>query len=119
MNYLLNLGFSLLAVNNGNFDPDNSNSDPLLRSSVWLSGGASLPLQDNFYQILSPLNQADWSFAQESTTPLQVYANQGYNILVRVFQATSPSTSYKLLMNAVFGQGTDTLRLPGCSPRWW
>ncbi len=109
MNYLLNLGFSLLAVNNGNFDPDNSSPDPLLRSSVWLSGGASLPLQDNFYQILSPLTQADWSFAQESTTPLQVYANQGYNILVRVFQATSPSTSYKLLMNAVFGQGTDTL----------
>src|SRR5208282_320129 len=64
---------------------------------------------DNFYQILSPLTQADWSFAQESTTPLQVYASQGYNILVRVFQATSPSTSYKLLMNAVFGQGTDTL----------
>jgi len=110
MNYLLNLGFSLLANADGNFEPDNSNSDPLLRSSVWLSGGAGLPtLQDNFYQIMTPLSQTDWSFVQEATTPLQVQADGQYNLLVRVFQATSPSTSYKLLMNAVFGQGSETV----------
>jgi hypothetical protein len=106
MNYLLNLGFSLAATGKGNFQPDNSNPDPLLRSSVWLSGGANLPAQDSFYQISSPLNQSDWSFAQEATSPLQVYANQAYNLLVRVFQADSPtSTSYKVMLNAVFGQG--------------
>jgi hypothetical protein len=109
MNYLLNLGFSLAATNNGNFQVDNSNSNPLLRSSVWLSGGANIPLQDNFYQINQPLTQADWSFAQESANPLQVYANQGYNILVRVFQTDTPvSTSYNLMLNSVFGQGTET-----------
>lgn len=109
MNYLLNLGFSLLATNDGNFQPDNSNSNPLIRSAVWLSGGAQLPpVQDNFYQIMSPLSQSDWTFVQEAGSPLQVYAGQGYNIFVRIFQVTSPSTSYKLLMNAVFGQGSDT-----------
>lgn len=110
MNYLLNLGFSLLANNNGNFDPDNPNAATLNRSSVWLSGGAQLPtMQDNFYQIMTPLDSTDWTFVQDATSSLQVYANQGYNLLVRVFQATSPSTSYNLLMNAVFGQGSDTL----------
>jgi hypothetical protein len=110
MNYLLNLGFSLLANNEGNFDPDNDNADVLLRSSVWLSGGALLPpIQDNFYQINSPLTQSDWSFVQDATSPLQVYANQGYNLFVRVFQSISPQTGYNLLMNAVFGQGADVV----------
>ncbi|MGA9966309.1 MAG: hypothetical protein WBQ10_14015 [Terriglobales bacterium] len=108
MNYLLNLGFSLAAKSAGNFQPDNSNTNPLLRSAVWLSGGALLPpLQDSFYQILSPLTQTDWTFVQEASNALQVYANQGYNLLVRVFQADTPtSTSYKLMLNAVFGQGS-------------
>jgi hypothetical protein len=109
MNYLLNLGFSLAATNNGNFQADNSNSNPLLRSSVWLSGGANIPVQDNFYQINQPLTQADWAFLQAAASPLQVHANQGYNILVRVFQTDTPvSTSYKVMLNAVFGQGTET-----------
>jgi hypothetical protein len=108
MNYLLNLGFSLAAKSAGNFQPDNSNTNPLLRSAVWLSGGALLPpLQDSFYQILSPLTQTDWTFLQEASSALQVYANQGYNVLVRVFQADSPaSTGYNLMLNAVFGQGS-------------
>jgi hypothetical protein len=110
MNYLLNLGFSLAAKSSGNFQVDNSNADPLLRSAVWLSGGALLPpLQDNFYQILTPLPQTDWTFAQEASSPLQVYASQGYNLLVRIFQSDSPTmTSYKLMLNAVFGQGSST-----------
>jgi hypothetical protein len=108
MNYLLNLGFSLAAKSAGNFQPDNSNTNPLLRSAVWLSGGALLPpLQDSFYQIMSPLTQTDWTFLQEASTGLQVYANQGYNLLVRVFQADTPtSTGYNLMLNAVFGQGS-------------
>jgi hypothetical protein len=110
MNYLLNLGFSLAAKSAGNFQPDNSNTNPLLRSAVWLSGGALLPpLQDSFYQIMSPLTQTDWTFLQEASSALQVYANQGYNVLVRVFQADSPtSTGYNLMLNAVFGQGTSS-----------
>jgi hypothetical protein len=110
MNYLLNLGFSLAAKSAGNFQADNSNADPLLRSAVWLSGGALLPpLQDGFYQILSPLTQTDWTFMQEASSALQVYADDGYNVLVRVFQADSPtSTGYKLMLNAVFGQGSSS-----------
>ena len=110
MNYLLNLGFSLAATNDGNFQADNSNSNPLLRSSVWLSGGANIPVQDNFYQVNQALVQAEWAFVQGATSPLQVYANQGYNIMVRVFQSETPaSTSYKLMLNAVFGQGSDAV----------
>jgi hypothetical protein len=64
-------------------------------------------LQDSFYQIMSPLTQTDWTFLQEASSALQVYANQGYNVLVRVFQADSPaSTGYNLMLNAVFGQGS-------------
>lgn len=109
MNYLLNLGFSAVASNDGNFQADKSNSNPLLRSSVWLSGGSGIVLQDNFYQITLPLSETDWTFAQESTSSLQVEADGEYNIIVRVFQADSPvSTSYKAMLNAVFGQGSDS-----------
>src|SRR5208337_2573721 len=109
MNYLLNLGFSASATNDGNFQADNSNVNPLLRSSVWLSGGGNLSLQDNFYQIPSAQSETEWTFAQEASNFLQVEANEEYNILVRVFQSDTPtSTSYNLLLNAVFGQGSDS-----------
>jgi hypothetical protein len=110
MNYLLNLGFSLVATSNGNFNADNSNSNPLLRSAVWLSGGASLPpLQDGFYQVMPALPQSDWVFAQSAGSGLQTYANGQYNILVRIFQVdTPPSAGYNLILNTVFGQGSDT-----------
>jgi hypothetical protein len=110
MNYLLNLGFSLAATNNGNFQTDNSNPNPLLRSAVWLSGGAALPpLQDSFYQITPALSQSDWAFAQAAGSGLQTEANGQYNILVRIFQAdTPPSAAYTLVLNTVFGQGSDT-----------
>ena len=109
MNYLLNLGFSLAVANEGNFQADSPNPNPLLRSAVWLTGGNALPtVQDSFYQIQTPLLQTDWSFVQEASTPLQVYPNQGYMILVRVFQVSTPQTSYKMMLNAVFGQGSGT-----------
>jgi len=108
MNYLLNLGFSSSAVNDGNFQPDDDSLNPLLRSAVWLSAD-NISLQDSFYQITSPLSVADWSFAQEASSPLQVYANGAYNLLVRIFQAdTPPSAAYTLILNTVFGQGSDT-----------
>ncbi len=109
MNYLLNLGFSTLpaVAGNGNFQADNANANPLLRSSVWLVGGASIPLSDGFFQITQAMKQSDWNFAQAASAALQVYANQGYNIMVRVFQADATvSPSFKLMLNAVFGQGS-------------
>jgi len=117
-NYLLNLGFSTASsvTGEGNFQADNQSSIPLARSCVWLTGGASLTPADNFYQITPVLNQPDWNFLQPTANPLQVYANQNYNILVRVFQADTPvSPSYKLMLNAVFGQGSSTELPPHAS----
>jgi hypothetical protein len=110
VNYLLNLGVSTTppVTNDGNFQADNSSPDPLLRSCVWLTGGALLPpVQNNFYQISQALAQTDWSFVQETANALPV--NERDVILVRVFQVSvqaSPVPS--LVLNAVFGQASSS-----------
>lgn len=111
-NYLLNLGVSTASnlAAEASFQADNSNANPLIRSCVWLVGGSALTLADSFFQINQPMTQTAWNFFQAASSPLQVYASQGYNLLVRVFQGDTPvSLSYKLLLNAVFGQGSSTV----------
>jgi|HubBroStandDraft_1064217.scaffolds.fasta_scaffold180082_1 hypothetical protein len=106
--YLLNLGFSTLAavLSDGNFQADNGNANPLLRSEVWLTGGSLLPpAVDSFYQISQALSESDWSYLHGTSSVLEV--DLGDLILVRIFQVSvqaSPIPS--LVMNAVFGEGT-------------
>jgi hypothetical protein len=112
-NYLLNLGVSTTppVTNDGNFQADNSNSDPLLRSCVWLTGGAGLPpVQNNFYQISQALAKTDWSYVQGTATALPT--NAGDVILVRVFQVSIQALPIpSVVLNAVFGQasGSETV----------
>jgi hypothetical protein len=107
-NYLLNLGFSTASavLNDGNFQADNGNANPLLRSEVWLTGGLLLPpAADSFYQISQAMSASDWSYLAGTSSVLAV--EQGDLILVRVFQVSvqaSPRPS--LVLNAVFGEGT-------------
>ncbi|HXR18127.1 MAG TPA: hypothetical protein VN777_18175 [Terriglobales bacterium] len=106
-NYLLNLGVSTTAQSNGSFQADNGNANPLLRSCVWLEGGAQLSLSNNFYQISQALSQTDWAFIEDTADPLSVDA--GDIVLVRVFQVSVQATPVpKLVLNAVFGQGSST-----------
>jgi hypothetical protein len=106
-NYLLNLGVSTLSavLSDGNFQADNGNANPLLRSEVWLTGGSGLTLTDNFYQLPSALVESQWSFELETSSALNL--DTGDYILVRVFQVTvQPSPTPSLVLNAVFGQGS-------------
>ncbi|MGA8491824.1 MAG: hypothetical protein WB711_15465 [Terriglobales bacterium] len=106
-NYLINLGVSTAAVvlGDGNFAADNGNANPLLRSEVWLTGGSSLSLTDNFYQLPSTLVQSQWSYEQGTSSGLDVEV--GDYIVVRVFQVNVQSSPIpSLVLKAVFGQGS-------------
>jgi hypothetical protein len=106
-NYLLNLGVATSNLAGGSFETDSGNVNPLLRSCVWLQGGAALAPSNSFYQVPVAMIESEWSFLQETSSVLSVEA--GDFMLVRIFQAniqTSPVPN--LLFNAVFGQGSSS-----------
>lgn len=106
--FVVNFGFSTQSgfPSAGNFQPDNQNSNPLLRSCVWLqySGGAGVNLNDTFYQFMTPLNSAQWTYVSGTGNVLQVYAND--IVAVRVFNADGANLNDTLRLAAVFGQGS-------------
>jgi len=108
--FVVNFGFSTQAgyPNAGNFQPDNQNSNPLLRSCVWLqySGGAGVNLNDTFYQYTAPLVSTQWGYLSGTETALQVYDND--IVAVRVFNADGISMNDTLRLAAVFGQGVSS-----------
>ena len=107
--FLVNLGFSIQggAPNSGNFQADNQNTNPLLRSCVWLqySAGALLP-NDTFYQITVALTPSQWTYLSGTSSSLQV--NNNDIVLIRIFNADGVNPNETLRLAAVFGQGTSS-----------
>ncbi len=106
--FVVNFGFSTQAgyPTQGNFQPDNQNSNSLLRSCVWLqyTAGGAPNLTDTFYQYTAPLASAQWAYVSGTSSALQVY--DGDIVAVRVFNADGVNMNDTLLLAAVFGQGS-------------